>query len=398
MTSESRARANWVSRYLTERCFNPPLSERVTFGAELELLAFEHGTNVIAPIFPVDEGSCSLDVVRDVAHRLAWRESISDKGVPRFTSDTGGSLTFEPGGQLEYASAVHHSVDGVLDELCVAESQLRESADARGIALLTLGVDPFNSADQAPLQLTAARYAKMARYFAAIGPDGARMMRQTASLQINIGGLPPIERWATANSIAPWLVALFANSSRYAGAETGCPSFRAETWRGVDSGRTGLFRGRDAVAEYTAFTLDARAFLADDSAPCFVDLEAPLVTDATLATHLTTLFPEVRPRGYLELRSLDAIDAVGRAAAMAFIAGIIGDATAAAEAVDLLGEADESLLRRAARRGLTDGALASKAGDLVAIARTGCRRLGAHIVSEATLALLDDSLVDAHVA
>ncbi|MEO8335717.1 MAG: glutamate-cysteine ligase family protein, partial [bacterium] len=321
MTSESRARANWVSRYLRETHFKPPATNTLTFGAELELLAFDARTNTVAPIFPVADGECTLDVVRDVAHRLAWRETLSDKGVPRFSSASGSSLTFEPGGQLEYASAVHGSVDAVLRELCTVESQLREGADARGIALLTVGVDPFNAAEDAPLQLTADRYARMARYFAAIGPDGARMMRQTASLQINIGGVHPIERWAVANAMAPWLVAMFANSSRYAGADSGSASFRADTWRGVDPGRTGLFRGTDALAEYTTFALDARAFLADDAAPCFVDLEAPLVTDATLATHLTTLFPEVRPRGYLELRSLDALADDGRRAAMALVAG-----------------------------------------------------------------------------
>ena len=192
-------------------------------------------------------------------------------------------------------------------------------------------------------------------------------------------------------------MALFANSSRYAGADTGCPSFRAETWRGVDPGRTGLFRGRDVVAEYTAFALDARAFLADEDAPCFVDLEAPLFTDAALATHLTTLFPEVRPRTYLELRSLDAMEDDGRRAAMAFVAGIVGDGTAAADALALLGEADESLLRRAGRRGLTDPSIASKAADLVDIARAGCRRLGPSVVSEETLSLLGSPLAAAQL-
>jgi glutamate--cysteine ligase len=385
VTSESRARANWVSRYLSEHHFNAPASSSLTIGAELELLAFDASTNTIAPISPLAGRACSLDVVRDVAQRLSWRESLSDKGVPRFASDAGGSLTFEPGGQIEYASAVHGSVDGVLRELCTVESQLRESAEPRGISLLDVGVDPFNASDAAPLQLNAERYAKMAHYFAAIGPDGARMMRQTASLQINIGGIDLMGRWAVANAIAPWLVSMFANSSRYAGADTGCQSFRAETWRGVDPGRTGLFRGRDAVAEYTAFALDARAFLADDSAPCFVDLEASLVSEASLATHLTTLFPEVRPRGYLELRSLDALGDADRRAAMAFVAGIVCDSTAAADAFELVGEADESLLRRAGRRGMSDEALASKASDLISIARAGCRRLGPSIAADETV-------------
>ena len=386
MTSESRERAQWVSRYLREHCFTAPATRGLTFGAELELLALDTGTNAVTPIFPVAERACSLDVVRDVARRLSWRETTSDKGVPRFSSDAGGSLTFEPGGQLEYASAVHNSVDAVLRELCAVESQLRESAEPCGISLLAVGVDPFNGADATPLQLTAERYAKMARYFATIGAGGARMMRQTASLQINIGGVSPLDRLAVANAIAPWMVALFANSSCYASEDSGCASFRAETWRGVDPSRTGLLRGRDAIAEYTAFALDAHAFLANDAAPCFVDL--PRVTDGMLATHLTTLFPEVRPRGYLEMRSLDALDDARRRAAMAFVAGIVGDSAAAADALDLVGEADEALLLRAGRRGMTDQTLSSKASDLVEIARAGCQRLGPSVVSEATVAML----------
>jgi glutamate--cysteine ligase len=388
VSSESRARAQWVERYIREHCFSSAPSNALTFGAELELLAFDAGTAAVAPIFAHPERACSLDVVRDVAQRLAWRETLSDKGVPRFSSAAGGSLTFEPGGQLEYASAVHRSVHGVFRELCAVETQLRECADERGISLLAVGVDPFNGPADAPLQLTAERYTKMARYFAGIGADGARMMRQTASLQINIGGIPAMERWAVANAIAPWIVGMFANSARYAGAETRCASFRAETWRGVDPGRTGLLRGRNVVGEYAAFALDARAFLADDAAPCFVDLDDHLVTESALATHLTTLFPEVRPRGYLELRSLDALDDAGRRAAMAFVAGIVGDGQAALDALALVGEADESLLLRAGRRGMAEDAIASKAGELVAIALAGCRRLGTAIVSEGALAEL----------
>jgi glutamate--cysteine ligase len=388
VSSHVRARANWVERYVREHCFSAPASAALTIGAELELLAFDASTNAIAPIFPHGEGGCSLDIVRDVARRLSWRETISDKGVPRFSSENGGSLTFEPGGQLEYASAVHHSVDAVLRELCVVESQLRESAEPRGIYLLAVGVDPFNGPDGAALQLTADRYTRMARYFATIGPDGARMMRQTASLQVNIGGIPLMDRWAAANAITPWLVAMFANSSHYAGADTHCASYRAETWRGVDPGRTGLFRGRDPVREYAAFALDARAFLADDAAPCFVDLDERVVTDSMLATHLTTLFPEVRPRGYLELRSLDALDSADRRAAMALMIGIVGDAQASADALELLGVADESLLRRAGRHGMSADAIAAKSGELVEIAVNGCRRLGPSIVSEEAMAQL----------
>ena len=388
VTRAADARVHWVKDYLRTRCFGagPPPNGPLTFGAELELLAFDAARRTIAPIAARDGEGCSLDAVRDVARRRSWRETISDKGVPTFTSAGGGSLTFEPGGQLEYASAVHGSVDGVITELREVEAHLRESAERVGITLHTCGVDPFNGAESAPLQLDAPRYRRMAEYFASIGPDGARMMRQTASLQINVGGIGALKRWPVANAIAPWLVALFANSSRYAGHDTQCASYRAETWRGVDARRTGVFGAEDAVHVYTAFVLAAPAFLADDAAPPYGELGDDRISDSTLATHLTTLFPEVRPRGgYLELRSLDAGDDAHRRAAMSLVAGVLGDWDAARDALDLIGAADADLLRRAGRAGMRDERLASLAGDLLTIAAAGCARLGSEIVSEESL-------------
>lgn len=373
-------RAGWIERYVAEHCFTPATGP-LTFGAELELLAFDARNHRIAPIFPAANSSCTLDVVREVCKRLAWCETLSDKGVPKFVAGGGGSLTFEPGGQLEYASAVHHSVDAVLHELCTVESVLRESAGVYDIELLAVGVDPFNEATDASLQLTADRYSRMAAYFATIGDDGARMMRQTASLQINIGGIPTIDRWAVANAVVPWLVALFANSSIHAGQDTGFASFRAETWRGVDPSRTGTIAGDDPVAAYSGFARNARAFLASGSAPRYGDLASSLVTDESLKTHLSTLFPEVRPRGYLEFRSMDSLPASRRAAAMAFVVGIVADETAAKEALARIGPPTETMLRQAGQNGQADPAIGAHVDALIGIARQGCIRLGEEIIS-----------------
>ena len=385
MNHATGARVAWVEDRVRTQCFGagiPASGATITVGAELELLAFDEKSHAVASIF--DAGG-SLDCVRLVARRLSWHEALSAKGVPRFMTVTGGSLTFEPGGQLEYASAVHGSVDGVLLELCAVESALRNAADEFGISLLACGVDPYNPVANVDLQLVADRYQKMARYFDAIGPDGARMMRQTASFQINVGGIPSMERWAVANAIAPWLLALFANSTRYAAADTGYASYRGEAWRGVDPSRTGLFAGDDPVREYAAFALGANAFLADDAAPAFNRLDDSRVSDASLTAHLSTLFPEVRPRGYLELRSIDAIGSEARAAALVLVAGILADPTAARQALELTGPADSDLLRRAGRDGPRDARITSTSSDLVRIAREGCVRLGPDVVSEATL-------------
>jgi glutamate--cysteine ligase len=290
---------------------------------------------------------------------------------------------------------VHATIDGVVKELSAVHELLEQHAAGRDIALLAVGVDPENGADRAPLQLSAERYQRMADYFSGIGPHGARMMRQTASLQLCIGGAP-LSRWRAANAIAPWLVALFANSSRHAGADTGCASYRAETWRGVDPLRTGLLQGCDPVGEYAAFALRAPAFLAGGpGAPAvpFGVLADDVATDDALATHLSTLFPEVRPRGYLELRSMDSVDPSLHAAAMVFAAGILCDGVASARALELVGDPNAALLRQAGRCGLADPVIGRHAGDLVELAVRGCARQGERIVSAALLEYARDVLI-----
>ena len=383
MNAAGTARATWAARLVREQCFGAPAAGRPTFGAEIEFIALDATTRAVAPIFPRNDDASTLDVVRQAGRELGWDERVSDKGVPKFVGQRGGSLTFEPGGQLEYASAVHGGLDGLVRELDAVEALLVARARDAGIELLARGVDPCNAAEGAPLQLTAGRYAKMAGYFASIGPDGARMMRQTASLQVNIGGISVLDRWETANAIAPLLIALFANSARYARADTGCASYRAETWRGVDPLRTGVFCGNDAVAEYTQFALDAPAFLADADARPFGAIADAEATELAFAAHLTTLFPEVRPRGgYLEFRSIDAVDAPRRTAALALVAAVMCDPALQASLPMQLPVATEDALRAAGRRGLRDAAIRAQAETLAGLAAGALARLPASVASE----------------
>lgn len=388
MSTVARGRAERMESHLRAHGFRAPdVGAPARFGAELELLALDAATHRVAPI-RASGGRGSHDVACAAAARSGWIEQCSDKGGSRFIAPGGGALTFEPGGQLEYASAVHSTIDGVVAELAAVQRLLEEHAAERGIVLLAVGVDPENGPADAPLQLQAERYRRMAAYFDGIGPQGARMMRQTASLQLCLGGGAPLARWRVANAIAPWLVALFASSARYAGRDTGCASYRAETWRGVDPRRTGIFQGCEPVREYAAFALAAPAFLVGaegDAAVPFGALRDDAASDAAIATHLSTLFPEVRPRGYLELRSIDAVDATQHAAAMVFAAGIVCDEAAAADALELLGDPDPTLLTAAGRAGLADPALSRHASDLIEIALAGCARQGESVVSESVL-------------
>jgi glutamate--cysteine ligase len=218
------------------------------------------------------------------------------------------------------------------------------------------------------------------------------MMLQTASIQISLDWGPrPAFQWRVLNALTPLLVAIFANSPWYGGANTGQASFRAGVWRRLDPARTGLLAGSsDPAAEYLAFALGAPAILLPDRdgepRPFRESLERGQVTQQHWAAHLSTLFPEVRPRGHIEVRSVDALPPQWYGAPVALLAGIAYHEPALEAAARLLGAPDAAWLERAGRSGLRDPATADIARELWQIALSGCEALGPPLV--------DDDLLD----
>ena len=251
-----------------------------------------------------------------------------------------------------------------------------------------VGVDPYNDIADVSLQLHRSRYTRMARYFDSIGPSGARMMRQTASLQINVETGPrPYERWMLLNALAPYVTAIFASSPMYAGESTGHSSYRAHLWRTLDPSRTGMpVDPRDPVGVYLDFALEAGAMMLENGGAyaSFVDwmrMGSPTVEDWDV--HLSTLFPEVRPRGYFELRSADAITPELVAAPIAFVVGLIYAEASSRTAADMLGLPDTTTLATAGRVGLGDPAIREAAVTLTELALAGCEALGDQYISAA---------------
>ncbi|MGH7507721.1 MAG: glutamate-cysteine ligase family protein, partial [Longimicrobiales bacterium] len=308
-----------------------------------------------------------------------------------FALPNGGAITLEPGGQVEYATPPHDAPVALLRDLGRVVPPLVDAAAGGGIALVGRGIDPFNALADVPLQLDAPRYRMMDEYFATTGSAGARMMRQTASVQLNVDPAGDVETtWRVLNAAAPYLTALFANSSRYAGEDSGFASARAMTWRSVDPQRTGVLPCTGDIAdEYAGFALWAPAmFLRTDDGgylPICEWLRRGNATAETLATHLTTLFPEVRPKGYFEVRCIDARPAGQYAAPVLVVAGLTRDPAALAEAAALLGPPDPALLDRAARLGLRDPSIARTAAALYDLALDGCARLGVDACGEPEL-------------
>lgn len=261
-------------------------------------------------------------------------------------------------------------------------AMIRDAMSKAGIDLLARGVDPYNGIDDVPLQLNRDRYTGMTRYFDSIGPSGVQMMRQTAALQINLErGDDPKSRWRLLNGLAPIIVALFANSRQYGGKSTEWASYRAQLWRTLDPSRTGIIYDEGAhVERYLDFALDAIAMRAGEGGVAYRSFrqwmpEAAIDREDWLF-HLSTLFPEVRPKEFFELRSADTIEPDALAAPVVLMTGLVYDEEAAHRAIELIGAPSEKLLERAGRVGLADPEIRRITSRLVVLALDGARRLG----------------------
>lgn len=299
----------------------------------------------------------------------------------------GGSLvTLEPGGQLELSGPPADDVLGAVTALRSDEQRTRLILGELGLGLAHGGADPL----RAPRRINPRpRYAAMQRHFEATGQarPGAAMMCSTAALQVNLEA-GPAQAWRArvglAHQLGPTLVALSACSPWLAGRDTGWKSARQQVWAELDSSRCGPLLGRDEpAAEWTRYAMQAPVMFfrtdGDDVLPVSgivpfghwvsgrtaLGDRAPDLAD--LRTHLTTLFPPVRLRGFLELRYLDVCAPRWWPALAAVVAALMDDPASA----DAAAEATEPTARcwtEAARDGLGDPRLAESARRCIAIA------------------------------
>jgi iron(II)-dependent oxidoreductase len=316
-------------------------------------------------------------------------------------------VTFEPGGQVELSTPPFPELESC-DALATDAAALGRTLADAGIGLVGLGLDPGPQHDR---EVRSPRYDAMEAYFDLTGPAGRTMMRSTAAIQVNVdlGTGPDVDRrWRRAHGLGPVLAAAFANSPFEHGVPSGWRSTRLAVWRAVDPGRTepvdGEVGGRAAWARYA---LDAGVMLVragdEEHVPVleplsFADwidrghaLGWPTLDD--LEYHLTTLFPPVRPRGWLELRMIDSVPAPWARAAAAVTSVLLHDAEAGARA----GFAVEPVRDRwleAARDGLASPDLAAAARECFAAALDALPRSGA---DDGTVAAVED-FVDRYVA
>ena len=292
----------------------------------------------------------------------------------------GGAVTVEPGGQLEISSAPADSLADLHQSLSADHAHLTALLARSGLVLGDTGLDPYRSPRRL---LQTPRYAAMQRSFDAAGRHGRTMMCSTAGMQICLDAgtesqLP--NRWGALHETGPALLATFATSSRHAGRDTGWASARMATWYGIDPGRTRpVSTPGDLATGWADYALAAPLLCVRrgeqswdvPAGVSFADWidgalgDQPRVDD--LDYHLSTLFPPVRPRGYLEVRYLDTQPGTEWIAPAAVVTALLADdaTTDAARAV-AAGTAGQWVT--AARAGLADPAIRRTATDLLDLA------------------------------
>lgn len=317
---------------------------------------------------------------------------------PPLPLPAGAMVTVEPGGQVEISSAPAGTLAALHAAVTADIDHLTGLLGAAGLVLGRHGIDPHRPPRRL---LHTQRYAAMERRFDRRGPHGRTMMCSTAGLQIclDAGTAEQLgNRFATLSALGPVLSAVFANSRRHAGRHTGWASSRMASWLGIDPARTRpVDCTGDPALNWARYALAAPLLCArpgDDgweppAGITFADWIAgdfgrrPTVDD--LDHHLSTLFPPVRPRGYLEVRYLDTQPGDEWIAPAAVLASLLADdATTDAAGAAAAAVADRWL--PAARSGLADPALYAAAVAVLDLACRGLHRTGlpAHTADRVT--------------
>lgn len=299
----------------------------------------------------------------------------------------GSSVTLEPGGQIELSTRPAPDLASAVTALAADREALRTSLREAGFGAAPLGADPAR-----PIRRTNPhqRYSAMEQHFTSQGcaGPGRAMMAATAALQVNLD-TGPAEGWSARlehiRALGPVLVTASASSPYLAGHSSGWHSMRQETWHGIDHGRSGPLSSGEPTEAWASYALDAPVMIlrdGDELRPVRerVSFEAWLRQPALLGRratredldyHLTTLFPFVRPRGYIEIRCMDALPDRWWPAIAAMAVTLIDDPVAADAARELC-EPVAGRWEPAARRGPDDPDLSAAVLGCVELAERYC--------------------------
>ena len=378
----------------------PNASFRV--GTEHEKVPFYRDGNRPVPYRAEREDRGGIaDLLDGLATRSGW-ERIVEAGetIGLFDPVAGGAISLEPGGQFELSGAPLATVHETANELQAHLTAVKAIAEPLGIGFLTLGMSPKWTLADTPV-MPKGRYRIMANYMPKVGTRGLDMMFRTATVQANLDFADEadmVRKLRVTIALQPVVAALFANSPFTDGKPNGLLSARSEIWRDTDNARAGMlpfaFEDGFGFERYVDYALDVPMYFVkrgdtyhDVTGCSFRDLLAGRLDllpgeRATLsdwANHLSTIFPEVRLKRYLEMRGEDVGPPAMIVALSGLFVGLLYDTTSLDAAWDVVKgwtAADRQALRDDVPRGGLDSQIGGRsvadiAREVLALAAAG---------------------------
>lgn len=375
--------------------------ERFRIGTEHEKFAFTLARHEPVPY----EGARGIRALLEGMQMiLGWEPILEEDRIIGMADVTGGgAISLEPGGQFELSGAPVETIHQTCSELQAHLAQLREVAGPLGIGFLGLGMAPTWTRTEMPV-MPKGRYRIMTNYMPKVGKLGLDMMYRTCTVQTNLdfsSEADMVKKLRVSLALQPVATALFANSPFTEGRPNGFLSFRSEIWRDTDADRSGMlpwaFEPGTGYERWVDYALDVPMYFVkrgdryvDVAGKSFRDLLAGTLAElpgerATIsdwANHISTIFPEVRLKRYLEMRGSDAVPWRSLPALPAFWVGILYDEAGLDAAWDLAkhwtAEERQALRDQVPRLGfkatIAGRSILDLARDCLAIARAGLAR------------------------
>ena len=272
------------------------------------------------------QGERSVKAMLDGLAALGWEEVLENGNVIALHDNQGAAISLEPGGQLELSGGLMETIHQTADEVTHHLDQVKQVAGKLGIGFLGVGFQPKWGRDDTPW-MPKGRYGIMRRYMPLVGGKGLDMMLRTCTVQVNLdfaSEADMVKKLRVSLALQPIATALFASSPFIDGKPSGLLSARADVWTDTDPHRTGTlpFAFEDGMGfeRYVDWMLDVPMYFVyrdgqyiDAAGQSFRDflagklpaLPGQLPTMGDWADHLTTAFPEVRLKKFLEMRGAD---------------------------------------------------------------------------------------------
>ncbi|UWQ02071.1 glutamate--cysteine ligase [Aliiroseovarius crassostreae] len=266
-----------------------------------------------------------LHMLEGLRDEFGWEE-VRESGNLIGLKRNGANISLEPGGQFELSGAPLDTIHQTCDEVNEHLREVHQIADKIGARFIGLGAAPEWTHDQMPV-MPKGRYKLMTDYMDTVGTHGKQMMYRTCTVQVNLdfaSEADMVQKFRVGLALQPVATALFANSPFFEGKPNGHKSWRSRIWRDLDASRTGMlpfvFEEGMGFERYVQYALDVPMYFVyrdgqyiNALGMSFRDFmqgklpalpgETPTLSD--WADHLTTAFPEVRIKQYMEMRGAD---------------------------------------------------------------------------------------------